>query len=338
MYTCGLVPAFSWDKIHPRKETDMTFKQLQYIVEIYNCGSMNRAAQKLYVSQTAISSSIKMLEDELGVKLFQRTTHGIKYTDEGIRFVSYASSLLSEKERIESMYTSGGTDQNKLSFAISSQRFLFVQDAVLRLSYNSGDAGFHITYRETNLQQVIDDVKSTRSDIGVISITRYAEAFLLHQLDLAHLIFHPLSKVYPRIFCRSGHPLTEKTLIHEEDLKDFPYLYYELPPGTPADFSEEYQMMSLKMPDRSFCTDSSAFACHAFLQSDAYTIGTGLPFAHARDMDQLVSIPFAGADPIRIGWIDHKNSRESEITRLFTESLNEAIHDSMEEQRKKEVR
>ncbi len=314
----------------------MTFKQLEYIVEIYNTGSMNRAARKLYVSQTAISSSVKLLEDELGVKLFQRTTHGIKYTDEGIRFVSYASSLLSEKERIESMYKTKGNEPNKLSFAVSSQRFLFVQDALLRLSYNSDDAGFHITYRETNLQQVIEDVKSTRSDIGVISITRYAEQFLLHQLERAHLLFHPLTKIYPRIFCRKGHPLTEHTLVHEEDLQPFPYLYYELPPGTPAEFSEEYQMMSLKMPERSFCTDSSAFACHAFLQSDAYTIGSGLPFAHARDMDQLVSIPFAGVDPIRIGWIDHKNNQESQVARMFTDCLTEAIHDSMEEQREKE--
>lgn len=314
----------------------MTFKQLQYIVEIYNCGSMNKAAQKLYVSQTAISSSVKMLEDELGVKLFQRTTHGIKYTDEGIRFVSYASSLLSEKERIESMYSHGESESNKLSFAVSSQRFLFVQDAVLRLSYNSGEAGFHIIYRETNLQKVIEDVQSSRSDVGVISISRYAEQFLFHQLELAHLLFHPLSKIYPRIFCRKGHPLTEKSLVHEEDLREFPYLCYELPPGTPADFSEEYQMMSLKMPDRSFTTDSSAFACHAFLQSDAYTIGTGLPFAHAKDMSQLVSIPFAGADPIRIGWIGHKNSSESQVSRMFTDCLTEAIHDSMEEQRRKE--
>lgn len=306
----------------------MTFKQLEYIVEIYSCGSMNKAARKLFVSQTAISSSIKQLENELGVKLFNRTTHGIKYTDDGIRFVSYAASLLSEKQRIESMYTGEPADDTMI-FSVTSQRFLFVQDALLRLSNSEDASAFQITYREKNLNEVLDDVTSARSDVGIISISNLSRQFLMRQIDLSHLVFHTLATVTPSVFCRCDHPLTGKATVQESDLLPYPYLYYELPPGTPADFSEEYQMMSLKVPSRSFCTNSSSFACHAFIHSDAYTIGTGLSFASSKDNRQLTSIPFSGADPIEIGWISQPASQQSPITGQFIEQLKRALMDSM---------
>ena len=46
----------------------MTFLQLNYVTEIYNCGSINKAAQNLFVSQSSLSNSIRELEDELGIK------------------------------------------------------------------------------------------------------------------------------------------------------------------------------------------------------------------------------------------------------------------------------
>ena len=45
----------------------MTFQQLNYLVEISKCGSINKAAQKLFLSQSGISIAIKELEEELGI-------------------------------------------------------------------------------------------------------------------------------------------------------------------------------------------------------------------------------------------------------------------------------
>ncbi len=59
----------------------MTFLQLNYVTEIYNCGSINKAAQNLFVSQSSLSNSIRELEDELGIKIFIRSNRGIILTD-----------------------------------------------------------------------------------------------------------------------------------------------------------------------------------------------------------------------------------------------------------------
>lgn len=61
----------------------MTLLQLKYIVKIVECGSMNEASHALYVSQPALSSSVKELENELGIEIFTRSSQGIALTVDG---------------------------------------------------------------------------------------------------------------------------------------------------------------------------------------------------------------------------------------------------------------
>ena len=81
----------------------MTFQQLTYVVEVSKCGSINKAAHNLFLSQSGISTAIRDLEDELGVHFFNRSNRGVEFTPEGEEFVSYAVSLLEQKSRIEKL-------------------------------------------------------------------------------------------------------------------------------------------------------------------------------------------------------------------------------------------
>ena len=51
----------------------MTFQQLTYVVEISKCGSINKAAHKLFLSQSGISTAVRELEEELGIRFFVRS-------------------------------------------------------------------------------------------------------------------------------------------------------------------------------------------------------------------------------------------------------------------------
>ena len=82
----------------------MTFQQLEYVVEISKCGSINKAAQKLFLSQSGISTAVRELEQELGIRIFARSNRGVEFTQEGKEFLSYAISLLEQKHRIEGLY------------------------------------------------------------------------------------------------------------------------------------------------------------------------------------------------------------------------------------------
>lgn len=95
----------------------MTLLQLRYIVKIVECGSMNEASHALYVSQPALSSSVKELENELGIEIFTRSSQGIALTVDGAEFLTYARQVLDKGGSV------GGTVQERET----------AQAAVLRL-------------------------------------------------------------------------------------------------------------------------------------------------------------------------------------------------------------
>lgn len=102
----------------------MTFLQLNYIMEIYNCGSINKAAQKLFLSQSSLSSSIRELEQELGIKIFKRSNKGIELTEDGKEFITYIRPIIEQQKMVESYYADRNNDDFS-SLNVASQRYPF---------------------------------------------------------------------------------------------------------------------------------------------------------------------------------------------------------------------
>ena len=82
----------------------MNFQQLNYVVEISKCGSINKAANKLFLSQSGISTAIRELEEELGIQFFVRSNRGVEFTPDGREFLGYAASLLEQKQWIDPLW------------------------------------------------------------------------------------------------------------------------------------------------------------------------------------------------------------------------------------------
>lgn len=72
----------------------MNFRQLEYFMAIYNEGSINKAAQSLYISQPALSQHLRRLEDELGVRLFDRSTSPLTLSYAGKAYLDVATQIL----------------------------------------------------------------------------------------------------------------------------------------------------------------------------------------------------------------------------------------------------
>ena len=144
----------------------MTFQQLEYIVEISKCGSINKAAQKLFLSQSGISTAVRELENELGIRVLARSNRGVEFTPEGKEFLSYAVSLLEQKRGIESLYGEARNAAAPVRFSVSCQRYPFAVDAFLRLLRIAGENRFRFGLRETGMDGVIDDVYDHRADVA----------------------------------------------------------------------------------------------------------------------------------------------------------------------------
>jgi len=78
----------------------MEFRQLQYIMAVAKYRNVTKAADSLYISQSALSHYIKNAEDELGVKLFDRSTNPISLTRAGECYMESARRILIENERL----------------------------------------------------------------------------------------------------------------------------------------------------------------------------------------------------------------------------------------------
>ena len=182
----------------------MTFQQLEYIVEISKCGSINKAAQKLFLSQSGISTAVRELENELGIRVLARSNRGVEFTPEGKEFLSYAVSLLEQKRGIESLYGEARNAAAPVRFSVSCQRYPFAVDAFLRLLRIAGENRFRFGLRETGMDGVIDDVYDHRADVGVICLTDLTEKIICRLLDAPGAGIPRTGRRLPLYLCSRG--------------------------------------------------------------------------------------------------------------------------------------
>ena len=84
----------------------MNMNQLKYVLEVASSNSMREAATKLFITQPALSASIRELEEELGILIFNRTNKGISLTPEGREFIVYAKKSVGQYAILEDRYLS----------------------------------------------------------------------------------------------------------------------------------------------------------------------------------------------------------------------------------------
>jgi DNA-binding transcriptional LysR family regulator len=105
----------------------MNILHMKYAVEVAKVGSLNKASETLLVATPNISRSIKELEGDLGINIFERTAKGVTLTPEGEEFISYAKELLNQIDQVENFYKKGISKKQK--FSISVPRACYISDA-----------------------------------------------------------------------------------------------------------------------------------------------------------------------------------------------------------------
>ena len=100
----------------------MTTTQALYVLEVAACRSMSRAAQRLYVSQSAISQQIQKLEQELGCALFTRTVTGLELTAAGENFCHQARPVIDAWQKLcQDLNADNATAKKQLRIGLGSR-------------------------------------------------------------------------------------------------------------------------------------------------------------------------------------------------------------------------
>ena len=197
----------------------MNILHMKYAVEVAKAGSLNKAAQTLLIAQPNLSRSIKELEGDLGITIFDRSSKGLKLTLEGEEFIGYAQNILRQIEQMEKMYKD--TSVPKQRFSISVPRASYISEAFARFSCQLLPDSAEVFYKETNSQRTIRNLLENDYRLGIIRYAENYDQYFRAMLDEKELNYETICEFTYQLLMSRQHPLAEKTNIAFDDLRPY---------------------------------------------------------------------------------------------------------------------
>lgn len=195
-------------------------QQLKYAVEVERSGSISKAAENLYMNQPNLSKSIRDLEEDLGVTVFQRTGKGMVPTEKGREFLSYAKNILAQIAEMESLYKPA-SDQ-KVRFDICVPRASYVAYAFTEFIKSlDPEANIGINYRETNSMRAIRNVAEGVNNLAIVRYQVLYENYFLSALTERSLQYDPIWEFAYLALMSKHHPLAGQDTIDFPDLQKY---------------------------------------------------------------------------------------------------------------------
>jgi DNA-binding transcriptional LysR family regulator len=261
------------------------------------------------------------LEKELGITVFSRSGRGVTLTNDGVEFIRYAREVLSQYDGLLEKY--GKTGRRKQKFGISAQHYSFAVKSFVEMVRQFGTEEYEFAIRETRTRDVIDDVFTGRSEIGILYLSDFNRKPLEKLLRSNDLTFHPLTECSAFVYLWRGHPLAGKKSIRFADLVDYPCLAFEQG-GTGSFYFSEEILSTAEYPRLIHATDRATML-NLMIGLNGYTLCSGVICEELNGAD-YVAVPFdPGEDAVggrmEIGYITKRNIMLSNLAQQYIEEL-----------------
>lgn len=283
-------------------------------------GTITGAARRLYISQPSLTKSIHDLEDEMDIKIFDRSRKGINLTKEGEDFLSYARQIIEQVCIFEGKYKNHGG--YKKHFCVSTQHYSFAVNAFVDLVEKYGQDEYDFSLRETQTYEIIDDVAKMRSELGILFLNDFNETVICNILKTNNLCFNLLFVAHPHVFISRKHPLAEKKIIKNEELDNYPYLSFEQGQHNSFYFSEE--IFSAYERKKNIRVRDRATLFNLLIGLNGYTVCSGV-IDKKLNGKEIISVPLEGENNMRIGYITRKSEGISRLASTYLDALKKYI-------------
>ena len=300
----------------------MTIQQLNYVITISEKGSLNKAAEVLYVTQPSLTSAVRELEKELGITLFNRGGKGVTLTNDGAEFIQYARQVVTQYDRLLEKYGKGGNLRKK--FGISCQHYSFAVKSFVEMVKHFDTDEYEFAIRESKTRDVIEDVTTGKSEVGILYLSDFNRKAIGKFLKSSQLEFHPLIKCEPYVYLWRGHPLAKKQSIRLEELRDYPCLSFEQGPSGAFYFAEE--ILSTYDYIRTIKATDRATMLNLMVGLNGYTLCSGIICEELNGSD-YVAVAFedeeeeVAAGRMEIGYIVKENMILSQMAEKYIGEL-----------------
>ena len=196
----------------------MELRHLRYFVAVAEELSFSAAARRLHVAQPPLSVQVKQLEEELGTRLFERTSRRVRLTPAGELFLARATTILREAATaVREVQRAGRGELGSLRLSFSGTTLTYdpLLPEVLR-RYRAAHPEVNLTLHEQRAGQQIEDLRAGRMDAGFLGLARTDTAANARGGELAVevLLREALFAVLP-----DGHPLAKRRRVTRRQLQ-----------------------------------------------------------------------------------------------------------------------
>jgi DNA-binding transcriptional LysR family regulator len=196
----------------------MEIRQLRSVLALAGTRHFTRAAEALAIAQPALSQQIKTLEEELGVRLFERTSRRVRLTDAGTAFVAEARRIVDDADRLALvMHEYAGLLRGRV---VVGAMQLFSETMLPQLlgRFHREFPGIEIALREDVSQAMLVDLRAGSLDLAIANIAD-PQAY-------PDLVMTSLGKDEVALAVAPTHHLAQRTVVRLDELRDEQFVVY----------------------------------------------------------------------------------------------------------------
>lgn len=286
-----------------------TIRQLNYFVAVAENGSVSAAAQSLSISQSAVTEAVKDLEADLGVKLFDRHSRGLRITHKGHQFLRHATTILAEVSGARRAFEDKGEKaRGQLHLGLTSLVAGYVISDLLA-KYRRANPKVEISAIEESSEYLEHLLIGGEMDVAIMMTSRVAER---------HALYTETLDVSPyRLWMPMGHRLSTQDSINLSDLKDEPLIMLSI---------DEMEEETVKLLSALRTRPKVAFRTRS-VEAVRSLVATGAGVALLPDLvyrpwslegDRIEARDISGSLPVvQVGLVWRKGSKLSAAAREF---------------------
>ena len=197
----------------------MNLLHVKYALTVAKTGSLSKASEELLIAVPNISRSIKELEADLNITIFERTTKGMQLTLEGEEFLGFAKGILEQIDQVENYYKHGAPQKQK--FSISVPRACYISEAFSQFSKSLTKDAAEIFYKETNSQRTIHNILKHDYKLGIIRYAENYDKYFKTMLEEKGLCYELVTEFSYSLIMSADSPLAQKEEITFDDLTEY---------------------------------------------------------------------------------------------------------------------
>ena len=196
----------------------MNLTHLRYAVEIAKAGSINKAAEKLYIGQPNLSRAVKELEASVGVSVFERSAKGMELTPDGEVFIKYAENILNQIDMLSDIFKGQKQDEKRFSLAAPDSGYITCAFSSLSAELEAQTGAQLYFFREGDPSGVIKSVMRGDCSLGIVRYNQKHDKYYKSMMDEKGIDYELLGEFEKCVLICSGHPLASNERVFYRDL------------------------------------------------------------------------------------------------------------------------